>query len=335
VIDHSPSTRVDGAGSIAAYRAVLARGSKSFDFASRFLPADRRDDAAIVYTFCRTVDDIADETPDTSLAREDLLRLQRELGGTDEPRPLVRELQAVGARRNMDLRPAVHLIDGALSDLESVRIGDDRGLLRYCYRVAGTVGLMMCGVLGVRPSRLAVASPFAVDLGIAMQLTNIVRDVKEDAARGRVYLPRSRLRACGVEPEMLLRHPVSDSVRAATRRVVADLVAMADTYYDSARRGMRYIPIRARLAIVVASRVYREIGVQLMEHGGDPWVGRTVVSTGRKLRVALGGVAMAHSLPVLGWWPRPRHRPELHSALDGLPGTTPVALLPGAEPLRS
>ncbi|MEM1022529.1 MAG: phytoene/squalene synthase family protein [Myxococcota bacterium] len=297
-------------------RAVLAEGSKSFHFASRFLPAGRRDDAAVVYAFCRTVDDIADEGVATSQARSELTELRAELSGQRPPRPLAALLLSVAERRRFSPEPALHLIDGVLSDLETVRIADDEALRRYCYRVAGTVGLLMCGVLGVRAHS---AAPFAVDLGIAMQLTNICRDVREDAERGRVYLPLTRLASQGLDAQALLAGAPD---REGLRIVVAELLEMADGYYASAEDGMRFIPWRARFAILVASRVYRAIGVKLRRGGANPWKGRTVVSPLGKLGVALGALLRGCHPKLFGLWPTPRHPPALHRGLAGLPGTT-------------
>jgi 15-cis-phytoene synthase len=304
--------------SSAQCRAVLAEGSKSFDLASRFLPVDRRDDAAVIYTFCRTVDDIADEGVSPAEARSALRALRGELTGEATARPLAAMLLEVAKRRDFSPEPAVHLIDGVLSDLDTVRVADDEALLRYCYRVAGTVGLLMCGVLGVRAR---AASPFAVDLGIAMQLTNICRDVREDAERGRVYLPLERLTALGLDADALLGGRPD---REGLRLVVDDLLRMADGYYASAEAGMRFIPWRARFAILVASRVYRAIGVKLRRRGSDPWRGRTIVSPLGKLAVASGAVLRGLHPKLFGLWPAPRHVSALHRGLAGFPGTTSV-----------
>jgi len=315
--------------SSAECRAILAEGSKSFDFASRFLPADRRDDAAVVYTFCRTVDDIADEGSSPEEARISLGGLRAELTGQRPPRPLAAMLLEVAARRDFSAEPAIHLIDGVLSDLDTVRIADDEDLIRYCYRVAGTVGLLMCGVLGVRAR---AASPFAVDLGIAMQLTNICRDVKEDAERGRVYLPLDRLAAQGIDADALLG---GQPDRQGLRMVVDDLLRMADGYYGSAEAGMRFIPWRARFAILIASRVYRAIGVKLRRQGSDPWLGRTIVSPLGKLAAASVGVLRGFHPKLFGLWPAPRHVAALHRGLAGLPGTTSRASELGRLPTRA
>ncbi|HEU0078108.1 MAG TPA: squalene/phytoene synthase family protein, partial [Longimicrobiaceae bacterium] len=181
-------------------------------------------------------------------------------------------------------------------------------------RVASTVGLMMCAVLGVRCRE---AHPHAVDLGIAMQLTNICRDVAEDAYHGRVYLPAERLRRAGTSTEALL---AGTAGRAAVARAVAGVLELADRYYASADGGMRDLPPRARPAILVASRVYRAIGVRLRKRGCDALAGRTVVRTPEKAFWGTRALAACLRPAILGIGPRWRHDGGLHAALRGLPG---------------
>ena len=299
---------------LAASHAVFRRKARTFWWAGLLLPRSVRDDAATVYAFCREVDDTGDETLDAADANLALEALSNEVQGLAEPRPLVAEFRAVASRRGLPLEAATELIAGVRGDLGVVRVADDAELVRYCYRVASTVGLMMCAVLGVRRRE---ALPHAVDLGIAMQLTNICRDVAEDAARGRVYLPADRLRRAGVEPESLL-HGRAAAVRVAT--VVADVLALADSYYRSADGGMRDIPWRFRPAILVASRTYRAIGVRLRRASSDALAGRTVVPWPEKLAWGVRAVAASLRPAMLGLTPRWTHDRSLHQALRGLPG---------------
>ncbi|HET6762430.1 MAG TPA: phytoene/squalene synthase family protein, partial [Longimicrobiaceae bacterium] len=287
-------------------RAELADKARTFHLASRLLPAAVRDDAAVVYAFCRLVDDTVDEARDLAAAGCALDVLEWEVRGLRPARPLVAALRETAVRRGMPLEPALELIAGVRGDLGPVRVADDEELLRYCYRVAGTVGLMMCGVLGVRSPR---ALPHAVDLGIAMQLTNIARDVAEDAMNGRVYLPLDRLAGAGVAAEELLAGR-ADAARVA--RVVGTVLEMAERYYVSGDAGMRDIPWRCRAAILVAARVYRAIGLRLRRRGCDALAGRQVVPwTGKAawgLRAVVESVRPAH----LGLTPRPGHDRGLH-----------------------
>ena len=297
-----------------AAHAVFRRQARTFWWASRFLPRATRDDAAIVYAFCREVDDIADESPDKADAKLALNALSREILGFAQPRPLVAELRNTASRLDLPLENAAELIRGVLSDLDDVRVESDEELVRYCYRVASTVGLMMCAVLGVRRRE---ALHHAVDLGVAMQLTNIARDVAEDARRGRVYLPADRLRREGVEPADLLR---GTAHAAAVARVVAALLEMAERYYRSADGGMRDIPWRYRPAILVASRVYRAIGVRLKRRRCDALAGRTVVPWPEKTVWMVRALAASLRPGVLGISPRWTHDRSLHRPLRGLPG---------------
>ena len=263
---------------VASSREVLDRHARSFSWAATLLPADRHDDAAMLYAFCRGVDDAVDEAPTRAEALDALAALERGLEDGARPDPRTAALIALSKRRGVSLRAARQLIAGVRGDLDPVCVADDAELLRYCYHVAGTVGLMMCGVLGVTDR---AAHVHAVDLGIAMQLTNICRDVLEDARMGRVYLPADRLRAHGVTPEALLDGTAD---RDGVAHVVRDLLELAEHYYASADAGMRYIPARPRMAILVASRVYRGIGRRLLSrHGGDALHGRTFVPMLSKL----------------------------------------------------
>jgi phytoene synthase len=302
---------------LAASHEVFRRKARTFWWAGLLLPRDVRDDAATVYAFCREVDDAADESVDHAYAKLALEALSNEVSGRAEPRPLVAEFRAVALRRELPLEAAEELIAGVRGDLEAVRVADDAELVRYCYRVASTVGLMMCAVLGVRRRE---ALPHAVDLGIAMQLTNICRDVAEDAARGRVYLPAERLRRAGVDPESLL-HGQAPAARVS--KVVASMLELADSYYRSADGGMRDIPWRFRPAILVASRTYRAIGVRLRRASSDALAGRTVVPWPEKLAWGVRAVGASLRPAMLGLTPRWTHDRSLHQALRGLPGANP------------
>ena len=297
---------------VADSRAVLARHARTFDLAGWFLPAERLDDAAVVYAFCRLVDDSVDEAATIDEGRAALLAIERELRGEDEARPLVACFAELLDAWGLPRRVALELIVGVRSDAGPVEVQGDPDLVRYCYRVAGTVGLMMCGVLGVRDRK---ALPFALDLGIAMQLTNISRDVAADARLGRVYLPATRLRAAGAEPAALVR---GEAARGPVARVVLELLGLADRYYESADGGLRFIPWRSRLAIVVAGRVYRAIGVRLRRHGGDALAGRTMLPALEKawwVAEALVRFVRTLAAPIVTV-----HEAELHRWLVGWPG---------------
>lgn len=261
---------------------VLAFRARSFRWASALLSGTHRRKVAALYAFCRAVDDLADADWVTPKAQEDLEKLLAAL----EAEPLGESLwppnylwfRKLCLESGIDFRVVRELLLGMLSDLGVVRLQSDDELVRYCYRAAGTVGLMMCSVLGVQDLR---ALRHAIDLGIAMQLTNIARDVLEDAEASRVYLPAERLAVYGVTPEALVDGEVDEQ---AVSVVVTDVLDLAERYYESGDAGMRYLPPRARWAILVASRLYRGIGRRLRRRQqSNPLAGRMVVPWLEKL----------------------------------------------------
>ncbi len=292
--------------------AVLARHGRSFRLAGRLLPRAILQDAAELYAFCRAVDDLADESPDCAAARDSLALLRQQLLAGQCDTPLAAAFAALHARTGADPQAAALLVGTVLQDLDTVRMTDEAGVLRYAYGAAGTVGLMMCAVLGVGdPDALQAAVPHAIDLGVAMQLTNIARDVAEDAQRDRLYLPASWLPQ-GFGPADVLQAP--EPVFAAVQR----LLALAGDRYRSGELGLRCLPPRVRPAIHAAARLYEEIGLQVLRRGpGYLNVGRCVVSPGRRLALLAGALA--------GGIPRrlhgdSEHDLSLHAALRGLPG---------------
>lgn len=296
---------------------TLSAGSKTFRLASRLLPPSALGWGAVVYRFCRRVDDAVDEAPDAAAAAAALVSLRAELDGAESGDAPMQLFADFCAGDPVIRGAAFALMDGVESDLTAARFESDEELLRYAYGVAGTVGLMMCGVIGVRDPE---AHPHAIDLGVAMQLTNICRDVADDAALGRRYLPASRLRAAGlpVAPGVLAidaRHSV------AVASVLRDLLSLAERYYRSAEEGMRYIPWRTRVAMIVAARLYRRIGHKLLRNGARFEAGRTVVGPIEKAFTLVGALLACCGPTIAGYGPRRRHERALHTALQGLPGT--------------
>ena len=264
---------------------VLSKHAKSFRLASLFLPRKSANDAAVVYSFCRLVDDAVDEAPNKDIAHKEAEALREELAGKRPAREEVGAFLDVAERCSIPLYVAYDLMDGVCSDLGEVALRSDHELARYCYRVAGTVGLMMCGVLGVRHEE---AFPFAIDLGLGMQITNICRDVLEDARRGRVYVPESRLIEHGASSRSVIEETIDTK---ALCDVVKELLGLAETCYARAYFGMRFIPTQTRLAILIALRVYRSIGLRLhKKHACNPFHGRTIVPNVAKSIEVMRGV---------------------------------------------
>jgi 15-cis-phytoene synthase len=255
-------------------RKVLRRHARSFSWAARLLPRRVRTDATALYAWCRRCDDAVDLASDSSTARAALARLRAELdeiyGPRDVAEPILAGFQDVVRRAGLPRRPCDELLDGMEMDLGPVRYASFSELLVYCRRVAGTVGLLMAHLFGVRDgATLAMAS----DLGVAMQLTNICRDVAEDQRRGRVYLPA----------ELLGAAPFSAAGGADIARAVAELLRRADAFYRSGDRGLAALPASVGVAMRAARLIYAEIGAVIARRGYDVMRGRAVVSPARKL----------------------------------------------------
>ena len=261
-------------------RRTLSTHSKSFALAGRLLPGACRDDAAVVYTWCRRCDDAIDLGEVASRAAA-LARMSRDLGsvyaGQPQAEPALAAFQEVVQRRAIPERYPRELLEGMRMDVEGARYRTVDELLVYCFRVAGTVGLMMSHVMGVKdPGALRRAA----DLGIAMQLTNICRDVTEDWTNGRLYLPRELLGTDG-----------GDTLDPAIAgRAVELLLARADAFYRSGDAGLSSLGFRCAVAVRAARLIYSDIGRVIARRGHDVTAGRAFVSLGRKLRLALRGL---------------------------------------------
>ncbi|MGB1872333.1 MAG: phytoene/squalene synthase family protein [Candidatus Puniceispirillaceae bacterium] len=291
----------------------LAANGKSFHWARRFLGARMGNDAARLYAFCRLLDDMADGDIENGPARLRAIRDDLAAGRPGDD-PALQAFLPLMAEKRFPAEVLVALIDGLLEDqLDMVALADEAALLRYAYRVAGTVGLLMCHVLDCHAP---AARAHAIDLGIAMQLTNIARDVLEDADMNRRYIPGDWVG--GATPADILaaaQAPGSD-VHADVTNAVARLLDIAETFYASGAQGYRYLPWRAHLSIAIAARVYRQIGVQLLATGCAWHQGRQVTSGTTKLRCS--AVALA-SLGTRFGAAEGCHDQRLHLALRGLP----------------
>ncbi|GAA4034055.1 hypothetical protein GCM10022212_36640 [Actimicrobium antarcticum] len=257
----------------------MNKHAKSFSWAARFLLPGARQDAAQLYAFARFADDLADE---------------EELGAWDHRMQQLQELEdsALNPETGSGLGQqagAMLLAKGVSADViryfmaslredanpRSIRTTEE--LLQFAYGVAGTVGQMMCPILGV----FAKGPPYAVALGVAMQLTNIARDVVEDAARGRCYIPAQ----WGVSAETL-RAPQNPAQVAQSFAAIRKLLLMADDFYRYSLQGLRTIPAGNRRAIRIATSLYRGIGQKILDNGAERyWLGRT--SLGRLEKMTL------------------------------------------------
>lgn len=272
-LDHGVDSAAD-----ADLRRLMQGGSKTFFAASLLLPARVRDQATALYAFCRIADDEIDFGTDKVAA---LAGLRARLDGIYAARPIDcaadRALCSVVQATGMPRVLLDGLLEGFLWDSEGRQYETLEDVQAYGARVAGTVGAMMALVMDARsPDALARAC----ELGVAMQLTNIARDVGEDARAGRLYLPRQWMREAGLDPDAWLKAPQFNPAIAA---VIGRLLDAADELYRRADAGIAALPRDCRVAIRAAQIVYAEIGEQLRRQGLDSINQRAVVSGTRKL----------------------------------------------------
>ena len=306
----------------AASRETIQKGSQSFAAAAALFDPQTRADAEMLYAWCRHCDDVIDGqtlgheremlAPDEVQRRlEDLYaRTRSALAGEPTDDPAFAAFREVARRRAIPERYAIELIDGFAMDVSGRRYETIDDTLDYCWHVAGVVGAMMAIVMGVRPDDLATLRR-AQDLGLAFQLTNIARDIVEDAQNGRVYLPADWLAQAGV-PEGAIAAPEHP---AAVAGLAKRLVDAAEPYYASARWGLRGLPFRSAWAVAAALGVYREIGVKVVARGAKAWDQRVSTSTGEKVKLALGGGLMAARGATLERWGKAPPRPTLWSKI--------------------
>jgi 15-cis-phytoene synthase len=260
-------------------RVVIRRHSKSFSLAALLLGPALRDDASGLYAYCRRADDAVDLVPPEQAAQR-VAELRRELdcvyAGRALAEPVLTELQRLVFEKHIPRSYPEALLEGFELDASGKSYETLDELYRYCWCVAGSVGAMMCHVLGVRRQRAVV---HGVHLGMAMQLTNICRDVAEDWQLGRLYLPReltpglSQARASGPLP----RTQVS-VIAPAVRRLLRE----AEVLYASGDRGLPYLSLRARWGVATARRVYSAIGARILAQHANALAGRAVVSSPEK-----------------------------------------------------
>ena len=212
--------------------------AKSFNWAGFFLPKNIYLKCSSLYDFCRTVDNIADETGDLNIKKKNLSNFRDDFINKNFNIPVIKSMWNLIGEFNISKKIVADLLDGIDSDLkEKIQFNSQKDLLIYSYRVAGTVGLMMAKILNVKDKN---ALKSAIDLGIAMQLTNISRDVIEDAKNNRSYIAKN-----------------FSSIR--------DTLMLADLFYKSSFASIKKIPLSLRFSILVARRVYRQIGYNVLK----------------------------------------------------------------------
>jgi phytoene synthase len=277
---------------LAACRTLLRGGSKSFHAASLLLPPRVRDPATALYAFCRVADDAIDESADPVAALAGLrLRLAAAAQGEAQDSPVDRAFAAVLADHAIPVQIPEALLEGFQWDATGRRYASLSQLNDYAVRVAGTVGVMMALLMGRREREVLAC---ACDLGVAMQLTNIARDVGDDARLGRIYLPEDWLREAGIDPDAWLTEP---RFSPALARVVDRLLSAAEPLYERAAAGIARLPAACRPGMHAARLIYAQIGESLRKQGLDSVNQRAFVG-GWEKSLLLGAAIAAACRPV-------------------------------------
>ena len=276
---------------------IIKSGSKSFAAASRLFDPQTRVSAHLLYAWCRHCDDVIDgqelgspartsapHDPHAELAKLRALTTDA-LAGKAMAEPVFQAFQAVMAQHQIPARLAFEHLDGFAMDVDGRSYASIDDTLSYCYHVAGVVGVMMAHIMGVRDDPTLDR---ACDLGLAFQLTNIARDIVDDAKAGRCYLPAAWLSDAGLTGQNF----ADAANRVALFGVAKRMIELAETYYDSAAIGMAALPLRSAWAIGTARAVYHEIGREIVRRGPAAWDRRVSTSKGQKIGGALdGGIA--------------------------------------------
>jgi 15-cis-phytoene synthase len=307
---------VNRAQLVAFARDSIARGSKSFAIASKLFGPKTRERVWLLYAWCRKCDDMADgqdhggamEQVTDPLARLAMIRdlTAKAMRGEQTGEAAFDALGVVAAECGLTKKMADDVIDGFALDTADWRPRSDDDLYRYCFHVAGAVGVMMAVVMGVRADDDATLDR-ASDLGLAFQLANIARDLNEDDAAGRCYLPQEWLSDIDIPPGQTLSPHYRDRLAILAKR----LCDMSEQYEASARVGAANLPFRCRWAVLAAAGIYGDIAREVRRLGPDAWDHRVYTSKAAKLAwVANAGIQAMRNRPAHagrgGLWTRAR-----------------------------
>ncbi len=262
-------------------RRAAASGS-SFYYSFLFLPTEQRRAILALYAFCREVDDVVDDCQDPGVARLKLQWWREEIGRAFQgspQHPVTRALQPQLERYNLPEEYFREIIDGMQMDLDQARYADFSALALYCHRVAGVVGLLAAEIFGYQDRGTL---NYATDLGTALQLTNILRDVREDARRGRIYLPQDELRRAGVKEEDILRGVSTPQLHS----LLAQQAARARDYYQRAEQALPEVDRPAQRSGLIMSNIYSTLLDEIEADGFRVLERRVALTPLRKLWIA-------------------------------------------------
>jgi len=292
------------------YLEILKKNGKSFYWAGQLLPKKYLIRCAELYSFCRLLDDIAD----SEIKADNLSKLKKilDLIKKDDYQELKNyKINVPDYLKKSELAKAkiIDLMDGLIFDQKQVRIKNERELILYCYRVAGTVGVLMCIALDCKEKK---SHDFAIDLGIAMQLTNILRDIKEDAEMNRRYLPGNFVK--NLTPKQIIN--ISQNIKHKDHLIVQEAIKkilhLSNLYYKSGNAGLFFLKFQFKIVIAIASNIYRQIGVKLKNKSYKWYEGRIFTTIYEKFKISIKTILIISLFFKINY---PKHKLSLHKYL--------------------
>ena len=269
---------------------VLRKEGKSFYWASFFLPKTSKKNAGILYSICRYFDDIADNH---SKDQTDFLKNSIEEIKNNKNNKVHIFLQ----KNKINNSIFIDLIEGLIFDQKKIKIKNKKELIKYSYHVAGTVGLMMSKIIGVKHEKAAQS---AIDLGIAKQLTNIARDVYEDSKMKRIYIPANWIPNISLKNLNNFSH-ISLEKDKIISNAIHEVIDLSDKFYENGFAGLKYIPLSTRLGIFIAANVYRGIGTKIKSNKKKYLRERIYLNTLEKILITMKSVLIFIFIPLMNY----------------------------------
>lgn len=291
-------------------REILKENGKSFYWAGRLLPKRYLTRCAELYSFCRKLDDIADEKTNSN----NLIKLKNILNliKKEEYNKLKNHnitFPDYLKKSSLAKSKIIDLIDGLIFDQKLVRIKSEKELILYCYKVAGTVGVLMCIALDCNEKK---SYNFAIDLGIAMQLTNIIRDIKEDAEINRRYLPGKFVKNLTPKQIINISQNIKHNDHFILKNAIKKILDLSNLYYKSGNDGLFFLKFKIRIVIAIASNIYRQIGVKLKNKNYNWYEGRIFTTIFEKFKITIKTLI---DMSLLFRIKTPKHNLNLHKYL--------------------
>ena len=268
----------------------LKREGKSFYWASFFLPKNSKKNAGILYSICRYFDDIADKYSEdqTDYFKDTIEEIKKNQNN---------KINIFLKKSKINNSIFIDLIEGLILDQQKIRIKNEKELIKYSYHVAGTVGLMMSKIIGVKNEEAAKS---AIDLGIGMQLTNIARDVYEDSKMKRIYLPANWIPNISLENLNNLNEFNSENDETISK-AIHKVISLSEKFYLNGFAGFKYIPFSTRLGIFIAANVYRGIGIKIKSNKKKYSRERVYLNSFQKFIITIKSLLLFIFIPLMNY----------------------------------